>query len=120
MKKYFHISVIFLLILFLTVILGGPHNKKRSTYADSSQNRISIKAPESVQQHDILLTASLSENDFDAESTFIDLIFIFPAKSIFSSGTSLQSGTVANSASDFAHHYHLPRYLLFHNLKIRI
>ncbi|WP_300689432.1 hypothetical protein [Chryseobacterium sp.] len=120
MKKSFHISIIFLLILFSTAKMGFTRNSKDHISASSSENQIGLKSSESVQQHDILFMASLAENDFDIDKTFFDLPFTLFEKDTLSWRSKFNSNPVISSASEFIHHYHLPRYLLFHNLKIRI
>ncbi|MBV8327778.1 hypothetical protein [Chryseobacterium sp.] len=120
MKKSLYISVIFLLTLVLTTMLGWAHNKKNNTSVNFSQNQPGLKAFRSVQQQDVLFIASIAENDFDADKTFFDLPFSLFDKYAFLWESKLNSNKVINSVSEFAHDYHLPRYLLFHNLKISI
>ncbi|MGE8555387.1 MAG: hypothetical protein ACN6OB_15820 [Chryseobacterium jejuense] len=86
----------------------------------SSQDQISFKVSNSVQQHDLLFIVSIAENDFDADKTFLDLPFVLFEKEMFSWGSTLNANAAANSETESVHHYHLPKYLLFHNLKIRI
>jgi hypothetical protein len=117
MKKSFYISLIFLLILFLTTITGLSNNKKNMQ--NSSLDQIGLKASD-VQQHDILFIASIAENDVDLDKTFFDLPFVLFAKDILFRGLESGSHLMMSSVSESTHHYHLPRYLLFHNLKIRI
>ncbi|ATN04813.1 hypothetical protein CRN76_05060 [Chryseobacterium indologenes] len=118
MKKSFYISLTFLLILFLTTITGFTNNRK-SIYVSSSQDQMGLKASD-IQQHDILILASMAENDIDLDKAFFDLPFILLVKNILFSGLQSGSGAIISSASQHTHPYHLPRYLLFHNLKIRI
>lgn len=120
MKKSLHISITFLLILFFTILLGFANHKKSDISVSSSQDQISFKVSSSVQQHDLLFIASIAENDFDADKAFLDLPFVLFEKEMFSWGSSFNSNAVVNSETEFIHSYHLPKYLLFHNLKIRI
>ncbi|WP_123868109.1 hypothetical protein [Chryseobacterium lactis] len=87
---------------------------------DSSKDQMSLKASGSALQHTSLLVESVAENDFDADKTFFDLPFTFFVKYILFWGSDANSGAMITSAAEFVHHYHLPKYLLFHNLKIRI
>ncbi|WP_123908069.1 hypothetical protein [Chryseobacterium sp. G0162] len=120
MKKSLYISITFMLVLFFTLLLGFAHHKKSNISVHSSENQISFKVSNSVQQHDLLFIASIVENDFDVDKTFFDLPFILFEKEMFSWGSPLNSTTIMSSETQWAHHYHLPKYLLFHNLKIRI
>lgn len=120
MKKSLHISITFLLVLFFTLLLGFASHKKSSISVGSSQDQISFKVSNSVQQHDLLFIASIAENDFDTDKAFFDLPFVLFEKEMFSWGSAFHSSTVVNSETECIHPYHLPKYLLFHNLKIRI
>ncbi|WP_294328846.1 hypothetical protein [uncultured Chryseobacterium sp.] len=120
MKKSLPISITFLLVLFFTILLGFASHKKSNISVHSSKNQISFKVSNFIQQHDLLFIASIAENDFDIDKTFFDLPLILFEKEMFSWGSSLQSNAVVNSETEFVHHYHLPKYLLFHNLKIRV
>lgn len=120
MKKSLPISITFLLILFFTILLGFANHKKSNISVHSSQDQISFKVSNSVQQHDLLFIASIAENDFDADKAFLDLPFVLFEKEMFSWGSAFYSNAVVNSETEFIHPYHLPKYLLFHNLKIRI
>ncbi|WP_347216542.1 hypothetical protein [Chryseobacterium sp.] len=120
MKKSLYISITFILVLFFTLLLGFANHKKSNLSVRSSENQISFKVSSSVQQHDLLFIASIDENDFDADKTFFELPFVLFEKEMFSWGSALHSNRVMNPVSEFVHHYHLPKYLLFHNLKIRI
>lgn len=120
MKKPLYISIPFLLILFFTILLGFTNHKKSNIALSSSRDQINFKIFNSVQQHDLLFIASIAENDFDVEKTFFDLPFVFFKKEMFSWGASLNTNMIMNPETGWIHHYHLPKYLLFHNLKIRI
>ncbi|MFZ4928054.1 hypothetical protein [Chryseobacterium sp. Mn2064] len=120
MKKSFHISLIFLLIPFFTVILGLVSSKKSIGNVYSSPNKVGVSVSESLQQHDVSFVASLTENDFDIDKTFWDVPFIIFGKNTFFWGTSFHSKPTVHCVSESVHDYHLPRYLLFHNLKITI
>lgn len=120
MKKFLYISITFLPILFFSILLGFTNHKKSNTPLNSSQDQINFKIFNSVQQHDLLFIASIAENDFDVDKTFFDFPFVFFKKEMFSRGSSLNTDMVMNSETGWIHHYHLPKYLLFHNLKIRI
>lgn len=101
-------------------MLGWANNKKSNTQIISSQDQIGLKASETPQQHDVLLIASIAENDSDVDKTFFDLPFTLFERYAFLWESKLNSTMVMNSVSEFAHHYHIPKYLLFHNLKINI
>lgn len=120
MKKSLYISITFLLTLVITTMLGWANNKKSNTQIISSQDQIGLKASETPQQHDALLIASIAENDSDVDKTFFDLPFTLFERYAFLWESKLNSTMVMNSVSEFAHHYHIPKYLLFHNLKINI
>lgn len=120
MKKSLYISITFMLILFFTILLGFASNKKSNLSVHSSKDQISFKVSNSVQQYDLLFIASIAENDLDVDKTFFDLPFVLFEKEMFSWGSTLNSNMVMNSDTEWIHHYHLPKYLLFHNLKIRI
>ena len=120
MKKSFYISITFLFILFLTMILGLADNRKSETQVISSSHQIGLKASNSVQQQDLLFMVSIAENDVDVDKTFFDLPFTLFEKDAFSGGLKSNSNMMMSAVSEMAHHYHLPRYLLFHNLKVRI
>lgn len=120
MKKSLYISITFMLVLFFTLLLGFASHKKSNISVSSSQDQISFKISNSIQQHDLLFIASIAENDFDADKTSFDLPFVLFEKEMFSWGSTLNSNMVMNSETEWIHHYHLPKYLLFHNLKIRI
>ncbi|WP_160139662.1 hypothetical protein [Chryseobacterium sp. c4a] len=120
MKKSLYISITFMLVLFFTLLQGFAHLKKSNITIHSSQDQISFKVSNSVQQHDLLFIASIAENDFDVDKTFFDLPFVLFEKEMFSWGSTLNADVMINSKAEWIHHYHLPKYLLFHNLKIRI
>lgn len=120
MKKSLYISITFILVLFFTLLLGFANHKKSNISVSSSPDQISFKISNSVQQHDLLFIASIAENDFDIDKTFFDLPFILFEKEMFSWGSTLNTDVMMNSETEWVHHYHLPKYLLFHNLKIRI
>ncbi|MEJ5105968.1 hypothetical protein [Chryseobacterium sp. MYb328] len=118
MKKSLYISITFILVLFFTLLLGFANHKKSNISVRSSENQISFKVSNSVQQHDLLFITSIAENDFDADKTFFELPFVLFEKEMFSWGSALHSNMVMNSETELIHHYHLPKYLLFHNLKL--
>lgn len=120
MKKPLHISITFLLVLFFTLLLGFANHKKSNISVSSSQDQISFKVSNSVQQYDLLFIASIAENDFDADKAFLDVPFVLFKKEMFSWGSAFQPNAMVSSETEFIHPYHLPKYLLFHNLKIRI
>lgn len=101
-------------------MLGWANNKKSNLHVNSSQDQIGLKASEAPQQHDTLLIASIAENDLDLDKTFFDLPFTLFERFSFLWESKLNSTMMINSVSEFAHQYHLPKYLLFHNLKINI
>lgn len=101
-------------------MLGWANNKKSNVQINSSQDQIGLKAYEAPQQHDTLLIASIAENDSDVDKIFFDLPFTLFERYAFLWESKLNSITMINSVSEFAHQYHLPKYLLFHNLKISI
>lgn len=101
-------------------MLEWANHKESSLYVNSSQDQIGLKASETPQQHDALLIASIAENDSDVDKIFFDLPFTLFERYAFLWESKLNSITMMNSISEFAHHYHLPKYLLFHNLKISI
>ncbi|RQO33001.1 hypothetical protein DBR39_24025 [Chryseobacterium sp. KBW03] len=119
MKKSFYISVTFLLILFLTIMTGLSSDRKNNAHESHSKDQVGLKSSEAVQ-HGMLFIASMAENDFDADKAFFDLPFILFAYHKVLWGINLNSNVSAGSASESVHHYHLPKYLLFHNLKISI
>ena len=118
MKKSFHISFAFLLILFFTTILGYANHKKSTVQEGSLQDQKGLKAAESLPQQDILFIASITENDFDVDKTFLDLPFTLFMADLLSGKSKTNGNPVIHSDSESVHHYHLPKYLLFHNLKI--
>lgn len=120
MKKSLYISITFILVLFFTLLLGFANHKKSNISVSSSPDQISFKISNSVQQHDLLFIASIAENDVDADKSFFDLPFVLFEKEMFSWGSAFQPNVLVNSETAFIHPYHLPKYLLFHNLKIRI
>ncbi|UHO36663.1 hypothetical protein H5J24_12475 [Chryseobacterium capnotolerans] len=120
MKKSLYISITFTLVLFFTLLLGFASHKRSNISVYSSPDQISFKISNSVQQHDLLFIASIAENDLDVDKTFFELPFILFEKEMFSWGSTIDINAVMNSETEFVHHYHLPKYLLFHNLKIRI
>lgn len=101
-------------------MLGWANNKKSNLHVNSSQDQVGLKASEAPQQHDALLIASIAENDLDLDKTFFDLPFTLFERFSFLWESKLNSTMMINSVSEFAHQYHLPKYLLFHNLKINI
>lgn len=119
MKKSFYISLSLLLFLFLSTVLGFANDRKNTIPKDSLQNKMGLKSAESVQ-HGTLLLASIAENDLDVDKTFFDLSFTLFVKQILSLGFNPGANVITNSISESVHHYHLPKYLLFHNLKIRL
>lgn len=120
MKKSLYISITCMLALVLTTMLGWANNKKSNLHVNSSQDQVGLKASEAPQQHDALLIASIAENDLDLDKTFFDLPFTLFERFSFLWESKLNSTMMINSVSEFAHQYHLPKYLLFHNLKINI
>lgn len=119
MKKSFHISFISLLILLFIICTGFANGTKNDIGTDSSKNQIGLKASDDAQQHDMIFIVSPDENDFDADKTFLDFPFSLFIKHILFFRSDSNSNMPISSASEFVHYYHLPKYLLFHNLKIR-
>lgn len=119
MKKSFHISLISLLILLFTICTGSADGTKNDYGTDSFKNQIGLQASDGSREHDMIFLVSPDENDFDADKTFLDFPFSLFIKHILFLRSDSGSNTAIDSVSEFVHYYHLPKYLLFHNLKIR-
>ena len=120
MKKSFYISFILFFGLLLTAAASLANVKTKADKLGNTQRQPSWKISELGLQHHAAFIDSVAENDFDTEKTSLDVNLATLTTHILYNRIKTRSSVITGNIPEFVYHYHLPKYLLFHNLKINL